>query len=427
MENVLTAEHSITGPLTSAPMRPQRVLYVVSLFPCWSETFIVREIRALIDDGVDVRILSLKRAAAGGLVQTDAAGLLQRVRAPQHLLRAIWQALHAFTSHPLRIAGAAATIASGTWRHPASMLKSLAAYARGIEHLQWLERFDPDLIHAHWATYPSTVAWALGHIIDRPFGFTSHAHDIFVNQQLLRRKLDDSALAVTISRHNVDWFSHNVSPGADRKLQVVHCGVDLEHIAWRPDGRSEGLIIGVGRLQPIKGFDTLIEALALARHNGAMFRCKLIGEGPMRAELEARVRSHGLQDHVEFMGAQPQESVRGWLEKAAIFALPCQIAADGGRDGIPVALMEAMASGCAVVSCRTSGVPELISHEEQGLLVAERDASALADAVQRLLDDSFLRRRLATAARAKVEYQFDARKEARKLHGMMMRVMPDVA
>jgi glycosyltransferase involved in cell wall biosynthesis len=232
---------------------------------------------------------------------------------------------------------------------------------------------------------------------------------------------------VTISRHNVDWFSRNVSPGAERKLEVVHCGVDLEHIAWRPDGRSEGLIIGVGRLQPIKGFDTLIEALALARRNGAIFRCKLIGEGPMRAELEPQVQSHGLRDHVEFMGAQPQESVREWLEKASIFALPCQVSADGGRDGIPVALMEAMASGCAVVSCRTSGVPELISHDEHGLLVAERDAFALSTALQRLLDDSFLRRRLATAARARIEQQFDARKEARKLHGLMMRVMPDVA
>lgn len=426
MENVLTAEHSITGPLTSTVMRPQRVLYIVSLFPCWSETFIVREIRALIDDGVDVRILSLKRPS-GELVQTDAAGLLPRVRTPQGIAQGAWQTFKAFATHPVRIAGAAATIAAGTWRHPPAMLKSLAAYARGIEHLEWLERFDPDLIHAHWATYPSTVAWALGNIIDRPFGFTSHAHDIFVNQHLLRRKLEDSALAVTISRHNVDWFSHNVSPAADRKLEVVHCGVDLEHIAWRPDGRSEGLIIGVGRLQPIKGFDTLIEALALARRNGGIFRCKLIGEGPMRAELEAQVHSHGLQDHVEFLGAQPQESVRGWLEKASIFALPCQVAADGGRDGIPVALMEAMASGCAVVSCRTSGVPELISHDEQGLLVAERDASALATALQRLLGDSLLRRRLATAARVRIEHQFDARKEARKLHGLMMRVMPDVA
>lgn len=426
MENVLTAEHSITGPLTSTAMRPQRVLYIVSLFPCWSETFIVREIRALIDDGVDVRILSLKRSS-GELVQTDAAGLLSRVRSPHGVAQGTWQTLKAIATHPVRIAGAAATIAAGTWRHPQAMLKSLAAYARGIEHLEWLRTFDPDLIHAHWATYPSTVAWALGNIIDRPFGFTAHAHDIFVNQHLLRRKLDDSALAVTISRHNVDWFSHNVSPGADRKLEVVHCGVDLEHIAWRPEGRSEGLIIGVGRLQPIKGFDTLIEALALARRNGSTFRCKLIGDGPMRAELEARVQSHGLQDHVEFMGAQPQESVRGWLEKASIFALPCQVAADGGRDGIPVALMEAMASGCAVVSCRTSGVPELISHDEQGLLVPERDAFALATALHRLLDDSFLRRRLATAARLRIEHQFDARKEARKLHGLMMKVMPDVA
>ena len=410
----------------SAAISPQRVLYVVSRFPCWSETFIVREIRALIEDGVDVRILSLKRPSEA-LIQTDAATLLDRVRIPQRPMIGLLSALRALFTHPIRILGAAATIVAGTWRHPLAVLKSLAAFARGLEHLTWLRTFDPDLIHAHWATYPSTVAWALGRIIHRPFGFTSHAHDIFVNRHLLLRKLEDSALAVTISHHNVDWFNRNVSRLAHDKLEVVHCGVDLEHIEWRPEGRVDHLIVGVGRLHPIKGFDTLIEALALVHKKGIRFRCRLIGDGPLRAELQALVHSHGLQDHIELLGALPQEVVRASLEEAAVFALPCQVAADGGRDGIPVALMEAMASGCAVVSCRTSGIPELIGDGEHGLLVPERDPPALASALQRLLGDAALRRRLAGAARQRVEQDFDARQEARKLHRLMTRVTSDVA
>lgn len=399
-------------------IRPQRVLYVVSLFPCWSETFIVREIDALIAAGVDVRILSLKRPS-GALVQTDAARLLDRVRSPRSPLAGLACSLQSWLRHPIRITGAAATIVADTWRDPGVMLKSLGALVRGIEHLSWVHRFDPELIHAHWATYPSTVAWALGRITHRPFGFTSHAHDIFVNRHLLPRKLQDAALAVTISRYNVDWLKRHVAPDADGKLQVVHCGVDLDAIQWRPEGRDERLIVAVGRLQAIKGFDTLVEALALLRRSGRAFRCKLIGDGPLLAELQSLVRMHGLQDHVEILGAQPQETVRKWLEQAAVFALPSQVAADGGRDGIPVALMEAMASGSAVVSCRTSGIPELIDDDQHGLLVPERDPHALAAALQRLLADGGLRREFATAARQRIEREFDARTEAHKLGRLM--------
>ncbi|WP_386669560.1 glycosyltransferase [Lysobacter korlensis] len=405
---------------------PRRVLYIVSAFPCWSETFIVREIRTLIEDGVDVRILSLKRPPEG-LVQTDAAALLDRVRSPQPAAVAGRRVLAEFLAQPLQVLGCAAKIVGGTWREPVAMLKSLAAFARGLEHVSWLRTFDPELIHAHWATYPSTVAWALGRILRRPFGFTSHAHDIFVNRHMLLRKLEDSALAITISQHNVEWFDRHVSPSANDKLQVVHCGVDLNHIEFKPDGRSDDLIVATGRLHPIKGFDTLIRALDIVKRSGTPFRCRIIGDGPLREEFETLIRSLDLQDHVELAGAQPQESVRASLDEAAVFALPSQIAEDGGRDGIPVALMEAMASGCAVVSCVTSGIPELIANGESGLLVPERDPAALAAALQRLLGDRALRARFSTAARQRVEQQFDARKEARKLHRLMTKVAADVA
>ena len=405
---------------------PRRVLYVVSLFPCLSETFIVREICALIEEGVDVRILSLKRPR-DELLQTDAAELLDRVRAPQALPAAILGSLRALVTHPVAVAGAARIIVAGTWRNPVAMFKSLAAFARGLEHLSWLRAFNPEFIHAHWATYPSTVAWALGRLIHCPFGFTSHAHDIFANSQLLLRKLEDSALAVTISRHNVEWFDRHVSPLAHEKLQVVHCGVDLRQVPWRPAGRTKGLILAVGRLHPIKGFDALIEALALARSNGLRFTCKIVGDGPLYSELQELVRSRGLQGHVELLGAQTQEAVRALLEQAAVFALPSQVAGDGGRDGIPVALMEAMASGCAVLSCRTSGIPELISDGEHGVLVPERDPASLASALQRLLGDAALRQRLAAAARLRIERDFDARKEASKLHRAMTKAVADVS
>lgn len=406
--------------------RPRRVLYVVSLFPSWSETFIVREIRTLVENGVDVRIVSL-RPPSSGPVHADAASLMPRVHPPRHLPATLWHAARALLMHPWRIACDAAIVVAETWRTPGVMLKSLLAMARGLEHLHWLRGFDPDFIHAHWSTYPSTAAWALSRATGRPFGFTCHAHDIFVNRHMLPRKIADAALAVTISRHNVDWLQANVSPLARHKLKVVHCGVDLEQIAWWPGDRSGSRILGVGRLAPEKGFVTLVDALALLHREGVDFHCTLIGEGPFRSELQARIDGHRLGARIALPGALPQHRVRDALQEATVFALPCQIAANGSRDGIPVALMEAMAAGCPVVSCPVSGVPELIGNGVHGLLTPAGDAHALAHALKRLLQDRDLRDRMAFAARQRVESEFDARKEALRLHRLMTEAIADAA
>jgi glycosyltransferase involved in cell wall biosynthesis len=417
-----------TSPDSRKHLHPplRRVLYVVSQFPSWSETFIVREIRALLDQGVDVRILSLKHPS-GELVHADAAALMDRVHHPPGMPAMLGNALRAWCAHPLRISAATATVVAGTWRNPTVLLKSLATLARSLGQLPWLRQFDPEFIHAHWSTYPATAAWMLARVMQRPFGFTCHAHDVFVNHQLLGRKIADAALAVTISRHNVDWLDRNVTGLAQSKMQVVHCGVDLARIQWRPDGRTSNLVVSVGRLVPMKGLGTLIEALALLRAHGVEFRCLIAGEGPERAALQASVFALGLQDQVELPGALPQERVRAALDEAVVFALPCEIAADGSRDGIPVALMEAMAVGCPVVSCPVSGVPELIRDGEHGLLVPPHDPQALAIALRRLLGDAALRRQLAAAARLRIEQEFDARKEARKLHRLMAKATADAA
>jgi len=396
----------------------ERVLYVVSLFPCWSETFIVREIQTLIADGVDVRILSLKPPSEK-LVQVDAKALSARAHYPEQGLRGMIATLATVVRHPLASLTCFAAIVADMWRTPTILLKSLVALSRGLQQVRWLAEFDPQLIHAHWATYPSTVAWSLARITGRRFSFTCHAHDIFLDHQLLARKMEEAALAVTISRFNIEWLTQRVSEQASMRFAVVHCGVDLRRTDCELGGRNDRHIVAVGRLDPIKGFDVLVDALRQLNERNIEFRCTVIGEGPLRAALEAQTHAHGLDGRIEWVGALPQEAVQAALRDAAIFALPCQVAADGNRDGIPVALMEAMANGCTVVTTAVSGIPELVEDDVNGLVVAERDAAGLADALQRLLGDSPLRRRLAVAGRARVEREFDAQTEARRLRQLM--------
>ena len=291
------------------PAPLQRVVYVVSLFPCWSETFIVREIAALIESGVDVRVLSLKPASED-LVHDDAAALLDRVRHPRSLAAAGAALLRTAATRPRVLAGILGRIAADGWRSPRVLGKSLAALLRGLEHIDWLRAFDPNLIHAHWATYPSTVAWALGRLLDKSFGFTCHAHDIFTERQLLARKIDEAALAVTISRYNVEWLREHVAGSRARRLKVVHCGVDMARAPWEPDGREDNLILAVGRLDPIKGFDTLVSAMALLHERGVDAHCRLVGSGPLEPALREQARRQGEAGRIEFAGARPQDEVR---------------------------------------------------------------------------------------------------------------------
>ena len=400
--------------MTGSRAAPRRIVYVVSLFPCWSETFIVREIASLIAAGVDVLIVSLKPPSET-MVQPDAAALLPRVLHPLPTGRALLMRLGAAFAYPRLLARCAATIVRRLWRQPLVLGKSLVTLARAMEHVDRIREFDPEILHAHWGTYPSTAAWMLSQALDKPFGFTCHAHDIFIDNQLLKEKIENAAVPVTISHYNVDWLTREVTPRARERLSVVHCGVDLDALPWRRDSRERGLIIGVGRLDPIKGFDVLIDALAALRQAGRTFRCRIIGEGPQRTELEAKIARADLEGYVDLVGARPQAEVRSALYSASIFALPSVIAPDGNRDGIPVALMEAMAAGAPSVSTYVSGIPELIEDDTSGLLVPPGDAAALARALSRLLDDEGVCERLAISARGKIEREFDANREARKL------------
>ena len=158
---------------------PLRVLYLVSLFPCWSETFIVREIHALARQGVDIRIVSLKPHSEP-MVQPDAQVLLDRViYPPSSLAGSLRAALPQVLKHPVKSVAELWPLVRSLWRRPAELAKSVISWWRTLAVMAEVQRFAPQHLHAHWATYPSTAARILAGRIGRPWSFTGHAHDIF--------------------------------------------------------------------------------------------------------------------------------------------------------------------------------------------------------------------------------------------------------
>jgi glycosyltransferase involved in cell wall biosynthesis len=249
---------------------------------------------------------------------------------------------------------------------------------------------------------------------DLPYGFTCHAHDIFLDDHFIADKLDSATHAVTISKYNQQYLEKLYGNLAD-SMHIVHCGIDLTAYQFLQAGRNKAHIVAVGRLIPMKGFRVLIEALALLKSRNVDFQCDIVGDGPLRDDLTKLVDQNGLQEVLRLRGALPQEDVRGLIEKATVFVMPSTIANDGDRDGIPVALMEAMALGTPVLSTRVSGIPELLIDGKNGVLVDRDDSTQLAQGIEFLLNEPARAAQYAGVARESIAQEFNIEVEAEKL------------
>jgi colanic acid/amylovoran biosynthesis glycosyltransferase len=395
-------------------MMTKKILYIVSLFPCWSETFIVGELHALKEHGFDILIFSLKPHQEE-LVQETAESLWNQVNYPSGWFCLIWHSLCVFLRRPILNILWFYRILVTLGRHPVALIKSLVTFVLALDMTYRLRHQRPDRIHAHWATYPSTAAMIMASNLDTRFSFTSHAHDIFREHHLLTHKLQRADVAITISHFNVKYLHQRLNGRLPKRPEVVHCGVNLNDFAFMPAKREGRLIVSVGRLDEIKGFRYLIGACKVLADASIDVECRIIGQGEFRPKLEEQIQAVGLTDRVILMGTCNQQQVREWVKKATLFVLPSVQAVDGNMDGIPVALMEAMALGTPVISTRVSGIPELIEHQVTGLLSEPGNVEQLANDIRELLARPDYRHQLALAARQKVEAEFNCRKEAEKL------------
>lgn len=403
--------------MTRDAAAPMRVGYLVSLFPCWSETFIMREILALKARGVDVRIFSLKPATER-LVHDAARPLLGDVVYPPSTGRLLRDLARSMARRPLAWTRLLAEVAGEAGRRgPVEIAKALYTLAVAAHFARIAREAGLDHLHAHWATYPSLAARAIRRLTGRRYTLTAHAHDLFLPNPYLARNLRDAATVVTISEYN---RHHLTGAGAAAgQVQVVPCGLDLtEFSPRRVAPQNPGAIVAVGRLEPIKGLAHLVDACALLKQRGVKFSCDIIGDGSLRRDLDRRIAALALQDQVRLSGALVQGDVHERLSRAEVFALPSVRTPSGDQDGIPVALMEAMALGLPVVTSRVSGIPELVVDGVSGLLVPPGDASALADAIERTLRDPVLRETVAAGGRAAVQARHDIAVSAARLQGV---------
>lgn len=402
------------APAAAPAKRTPRVAYVLKRYPRYSETFIVNEILAHETAGTELRIFSLYPPA-----DTHFQDAISRVRAPVNYLSvgrpkasALWALLRR-----ARAAGLAVTellalpetdedVRDVTW----ALELALAVRAQGITHL-----------HAHFASGATTVARLAARLAGVPYSFTAHAKDIFhesVRDDDLRRKLSGAAAVVTVSDFNRAYLQARFGEAA-AKVRRIYNGMDLARFPYAAPETRPLEIVAVGRLVEKKGFADLVRACALLRERGEVFRCRIIGTGELEGVLLEQIVQLGLEGTVELLGPRPQRELAGYLQSAAAFAAPCVVGEDGNRDGLPTVLLEAMALGTPCVATDVTGIPEVLRDGETGLNVPQHHPEALADALARLLHDGALRVRLAAAARALIEREFDIVKNAALLRALL--------
>lgn len=383
------------------PIVEPRVGYVVKVYPRYSETFIVNEILAHERAGLRLDIFSLY-APSDGLFHESLSRVQARVtylpdESPKVI--AFWDTL-----------GKASDLLPDLWEALPEMLRENAQHvhqavalacavrARGITHL-----------HAHFGTSATTVARLAARLAHVPYSFTAHAKDIFhesVQPDDLDRKLRDAAFTVTVSRYN-EHFLREEYPASTSNLACIYNGLDLSEFPFQEPAQRPARLVAVGRLVEKKGFTYLIDACKVLAESGYAFHLDLIGGGEEEIALRAQVARLRLEPYITFHGARPQSDVKRYVQGASAIAIPCVVGEDGNREGLPTVLLEAMALGTPCVATAVTGIPEVLVHEQTGLMVEQRDPQALADALRRLMTEGDFRTHLARAARQAIEERFE--------------------
>ncbi len=382
--------------------------YVVKRFPRSSETFIAQEILELERQGVKVSVFTLwpndSAAEHGWLGEIEA----EVVHCGDLPLSEAWKWLH--RRRPEAQGGAERAVLEafaypdrrGRHRLKESVAVAAAALERGVGHL-----------HAHFANDPAFVAY-LGHLASGlPFSFTAHAKDLYAKAlpaPLLERIVLRSSFSVTVSEDNRRHLQGVLSERASRRILMLHNGVDLTRLSppqAGPDGHSVVSISCIARLIEKKGIDTLLEGLSLLTRRGVETRAVIVGDGPLRDELEQQADEAGLGERVTFTGLLPHEDALAHVGSSDLFVLPARVARSGDQDALPTVLLEAMALGRPCISTPVGGIAEIVVPSETGLIVPSDRPLALAEAISELAENPHLRGQMGAAGRRRTEELFD--------------------
>jgi glycosyltransferase involved in cell wall biosynthesis len=402
-------------PETDAPApAARRVAYLVNAYPATSHSFIRREIQALEAHGLEVLRYSV-RPTEGTLVSPEDEAERGRTqvlldRGARGLLGAL---LATAATRPAAFLRAAAETVRLGWRSERGLLRHLAYLAEACLLARLLRQAGASHLHAHFGTNPAAVALLCRRLGGPPYSFTVHGPEEFdkAGPLGLRRKAAGAAFVVAVSRFGRSQLWRWLDLADWPKVRVIRCGLGPDLLQAAPSAvPAEPRLVCVARLSEQKGLMVLVEAAARLAAEGERFEVVLVGDGPLRGELERAVRGAGLDDRLRLEGWRSGEEVRRTILASRAMVLP------SFAEGLPVVLMEALALGRPVISTWVAGIPELVVPAVNGWLVPAGCAESLATAMRAALHaDPAALETMGRAGAALVARQHDASQEAARL------------
>ncbi len=393
------------------------VAYLTGQYPKVSHTFIQREVAALRAQGMDIRTCSIRRADDKDINHDQTEELaatffvLQATKSPLHLIGALARRC---VCHPRGLFGALQL----AWRTRAPGAKAalwqLFYFLEAAVLARHLEEIGARHLHSHFVDGSCTVAMLASEMTGIPFSFTLHGPTELFEPAIWRldEKIARAAFSVFISHFARSQGMLFSDPEHWDRMHIVHCGIEPQLYGTQRPAEPGKNILFIGRLAAVKGATLLLDAFARVLKSHGDAHLTLVGDGPDRAALEAKVDRLSLRDKVTFTGYLGQDDVAGVLNDADLLVLP------SFAEGVPVVLMEAMASRIPVIASRVAGVQELVEDGVSGRVLPPGDIDTLVATLERLLSDPEARARMGQAGRAKVEAEFNIVREAEKLGGL---------
>ncbi len=387
----------------SAQAKPIRIAYLLSRYPAISHTFFLQEVRGLRKLGLSIHCASINRTdrAAGALSeeekQEQAKTYYLKGQSLIHLMAQLARILLTRPAVAWRGMRAALALQPG---HLVHTLYALFYWAEALLVGDWMERNQLAHLHIHFSGPVASVGMITGLAWNIPYSMTVHGPDEFFdqNEMALRQKIENAVFVFCISEFCRSQLMRITQSETWAKLRIIRLGVQpaLADVPLRTVGEVPTRILCTGRLVGAKGQAILLLAAAELVRRGHALQVTLIGDGEDRPALERLAGELRIQGNVIFKGAQGHGAVMEQLLVTDLFVLP------SFAEGVPVALMEAMAVGVPCISTFIAGIPELIRHEKDGLLVPAGSIDALACAIERLITNSEERARFAASAREQV-------------------------
>lgn len=403
---------------TFTPPSGFKLAYVLIWFPKPSETFIFREVNELRALGVDVEVYTfyaaLKKSLSPDMAGYDGPVFRHGLKSIPGSLRAMW---YWFGKKPKDSFWALSRFFR-RWRSLESLGESFWAIFTGFQIAKTFEERGVTHAHADWASGAATGAWIAARLAGIPFSFCGRAADIYPPDGALTEKARDAVVIRSDVERNVPYFVDEVG-AAPEKVKLIHAALTLKS-ATEAELRFEApfKLLGVGRCIEKKGFDYLIEAVALLKKRGLDVQLTIAGDGPLLGKLQGLAAELGVAERVLFPGFVSHDRISALFAESDVFVMSSQVSKSGDRDGIPNVIMEAMSHRLPVVGTDVSGIGEVVLDGETGVLAPQQDAEALAEGIAKLLLNRDLAVEYAERGRALVMERFDPKKCALALARM---------